>query len=62
MIENITERTIVRDLVVKYPAMRIVLEKLGVDYCCGGKHTLREAALEKGVELKKILVVVQFET
>ena len=53
--KRISEDTVVRDLVVKHPATREILEKLGIDYCCGGKHTLKEAAVEKGMDLKKVL-------
>lgn len=55
MATKITEKMVVRDLVVQYPGLRLVMEKLGVDYCCGGLHTLKEAAAEKGVDLKKVL-------
>ena len=55
MTAKITEKMVVRDLVVKHPGLRMVMERLGVDYCCGGQHTLKEAAAEKGVDLKKVL-------
>lgn len=53
--EQISETMVVRDLVVEYPGMRELLEGLGIDYCCGGKHTLKEAALEKHVDVKQLL-------
>jgi len=49
------EKTTVRDLVVQYPQTRAVLERLGIDYCCGGGHELKEAAAEKGVALDALL-------
>lgn len=53
--ERIAESTVVGEFVVKHSDMRELLERLGIDYCCGGKHTLREAAEEKGVDLSKLL-------
>ncbi|MDZ8118250.1 iron-sulfur cluster repair di-iron protein [Pontiella sp. NLcol2] len=38
----------VGDLVVQYPQLRQTLEQLGLDYCCGGKKTLLEAAESAG--------------
>ena len=35
--------TPVRDLVLAYPGAIPVLEQFGIDYCCGGKHSLAEA-------------------
>lgn len=52
---RITETMVVRDLVVKYPGLRELLDGLGIDYCCGGKHTLKEAAAEKGVDLHVVV-------
>ena len=40
---HITSETPVRDIAVEYPTAIPVLERLGIDYCCGGKHTLAEA-------------------
>jgi regulator of cell morphogenesis and NO signaling len=51
MHESLNEKTTIRNLVVKYPQTRPVLERLGIDYCCGGGHVLKEAAAEKGVAL-----------
>ena len=47
--------TTVRDVVVKHPAMRKVLESYGIDYCCGGGKTLTVAAAEAGVELQDVV-------
>jgi len=35
--------TPVRDLVLETPARARVFERLGIDYCCGGRQTLRDA-------------------
>jgi regulator of cell morphogenesis and NO signaling len=39
----ISAETTVRDIVVEEPTAIPVLEKFGIDYCCGGKHSLAEA-------------------
>lgn len=45
----------VGDLVVQFPQLRLCLEKMGVDYCCGGKHPLSDAAQRAGVEWPVLL-------
>ena len=40
---EITSETPVRDIAVEFPAAILVLERLNIDYCCGGKHTMAEA-------------------
>ena len=47
---RITEEMTVRELVRVHPAMRKALEELGIDYCCGGAKTLKQAAAEQGVD------------
>jgi regulator of cell morphogenesis and NO signaling len=59
MEELLGERTTVRDLVVKYPRTRPVLERFGIDYCCGGGHTLKDAAAEKGVVLDALFAALK---
>jgi regulator of cell morphogenesis and NO signaling len=49
MIE-IDDAMTVRDAVVKYPETKKALERLGIDYCCGGNNNLLEAAAEKGLD------------
>ena len=47
MIKLINEKMTVGELAAQYPQTRKVLEKWGIDYCCGGKHDLKTAAAEK---------------
>ncbi len=56
---QIDGKTIVRDLVVRYPQARSVLESLGIDYCCGGRHSLADAAGEAKVDLATALDAVR---
>lgn len=39
----ITAETPVRDIAIELPTAIPTLEHFGIDYCCGGKHTLAEA-------------------
>jgi regulator of cell morphogenesis and NO signaling len=43
----ITAETPVRNIVVEMPNAIPVLERFGIDYCCGGKHTLAEACTQR---------------
>ena len=51
----ITSETQVRDIAVEYPTTIPVLERLGIDFCCGGKHTLAEACTKRDVNLAPVL-------
>jgi regulator of cell morphogenesis and NO signaling len=48
--ENIPLGTLVRER----PELASILDRLGLDYCCGGEKTLAEACREKNVELPAI--------
>jgi iron-sulfur cluster repair protein YtfE (RIC family) len=37
------------------PAARVVLERVGLNHCCGGHLSLREGAAAAGVELAALL-------
>jgi len=52
---DITLKTAVKDIVVRYPQTRTVLETLGIDYCCGGQNTLALAAEQAGVPTDRVL-------
>jgi len=47
---EISPEQTVRELVVNYPALRPQLEKLGIDYCCGGLRPLSDAVQAAGLE------------
>lgn len=66
---KISPEQTVRELVVNYPALRPQLEKLGVDYCCGGLRPLSDAVRSAGLEwgavesaLKQVWSSAQSET
>jgi len=49
------ERT-VRELALEIPAAARVFERLGIDYCCGGGHTLEQACKAAKVPLYEVKV------
>ncbi len=55
----ITSETPVRDIAVAHPTTIPVLEGFGIDYCCGGKHTLAEACTQKDLHLAPVLAALE---
>lgn len=53
--------TTVGQLVIERPSRARVFEKLGIDYCCGGKKPLRQALEEKGLEAQRVLAELEKE-
>jgi regulator of cell morphogenesis and NO signaling len=51
----ITAETPVRNIVVEVPNAIPVLERFGIDYCCGGKHTLVEACTKRDQNVAFVL-------
>jgi len=49
------DTTSVKDIAVASSAAAQILEKAGVDYCCGGSRSLHEACGEAGVSSEEIL-------
>ncbi len=52
---ELNENMPVGDVVVKFPQTRELLETLGIDYCCGGKVPLNQAAEQAGLAIDKVL-------
>lgn len=46
--------TTVRELALAMPQATRVFEKLGIDYCCGGKRSLEEACAVAGVDVREV--------
>ena len=46
----IGHETTVGGLVAQYPGLARVFERFGIDYCCGGKRTLEDAAARAGAD------------
>ena len=56
---NVDLNRTVRDLAVENPAATRVFEKFGIDYCCGGSKSLREACAEANVAPDRLLELLQ---
>lgn len=52
---NVTQETKLKDVILKNPAAAPILEKAGMDYCCGGKQTVGEACLKAGMPAEVLL-------
>ena len=48
-----TDKT-VRDLALEIPGATRVFEKMGIDYCCGGKRSLSDACATVGINLEDV--------
>ena len=55
----ITSETPVRDIAVECPIAIPVLERFGIDYCCGGKRSLAEACTRHDVHLAPVLEALE---
>ena len=49
----------VNDVLKQYPETVSVLNAFGIDACCGGAASLREAARRDGVDLAELLAALQ---
>lgn len=45
----------VKEVAIKMPGATRVFEKLGIDYCCGGNRTLKEACHQANVSIDEVL-------
>lgn len=52
---EIGPETPVRDIAIQLPASIPLLERLNIDYCCGGKHTLAEACAKRDLSVVPVL-------
>lgn len=55
----ITANTPVRDIVVEQPAAIAVLALFGIDYCCGGQHSLVEACTKRNQDVSVVIEELQ---
>lgn len=49
------------ELVLERPAHARVLERLGLDYCCGGKRSLADACAERSLDPATVVVFLESE-
>lgn len=57
-VATISTQDTVGKLVTEKPSRSRFFEKIGIDYCCGGKKTLAEACSAKGLDANTILAVL----
>lgn len=57
-----TSTDTVNDLLRQTPAAAAVLNRLGIDTCCGGSLSLAEAAASVGIPLSQLLAALQQST
>ena len=56
---NISATTKVRDIALEFPQATRVLEKLKIDYCCGGDRPLSAACASAGVEMENVMKLIE---
>ncbi|MDD2600686.1 MAG: iron-sulfur cluster repair di-iron protein [Kiritimatiellae bacterium] len=49
----------VAEIILRHPQLRVLLEQLGIDYCCGGKRPLADAVEAAGLDLKTVLAELE---
>ena len=54
MARNITSEMTVAHIATTHPELLPELERLGIDYCCGGGRPLGEAAVKAGLEIETV--------
>lgn len=52
---SITQESVVGQLVTEKPARSQIFEKYGVDYCCGGRKSLKAACEEKNLPVENLI-------
>lgn len=50
----------VGELAIEIPGAARIFERLGIEYCCGGKRSLRAACQRKGIEEREVLEALEF--
>jgi regulator of cell morphogenesis and NO signaling len=55
MMSAINTQDTVGQLVAERPVRGKIFEKLGIDYCCGGKRPLSEACAEKSLDVEAVV-------
>jgi regulator of cell morphogenesis and NO signaling len=59
---SFTNETTLKEIAVSSPAAARVLEEVGVDYCCGGNHSLEAGCAGTGVAAEEILARLRANT
>lgn len=56
---KITENSTLADIVTIHPQTRMLLEDLSLDYCCGGKRTLKDACQKAELSPKDVIKKIE---
>jgi regulator of cell morphogenesis and NO signaling len=56
---NISKDTTVGDVAVAHPESMRVFERVGIDYCCGGKRTMGAACAKVGVSVDELVARIE---
>lgn len=56
---SFTLETTVGEMVAARPALARLFEKLGIDYCCGGKKPLAQLAAARGLDPATVLAMIE---
>lgn len=59
MTTTLSPQTTVAEIVTERPSLSRLFEKLGIDYCCGGKLPLAEACAQKGLDAATVLATIE---
>jgi regulator of cell morphogenesis and NO signaling len=54
-----TAETTVREIALDKPVSIRVFERLGSDYCCGGRKPLAQACAERSLDLRSVLAALE---
>lgn len=58
LVSALTPETTVGELVAARPLLARLFERLGIDYCCGGKQTLAAACARRGLEVATTIALL----
>lgn len=56
---QLTPETPVGNIVASYPAAVPMFEAMGIDYCCGGKRSLAEAAGDAKMPVDRVIAILE---
>jgi len=56
--EDLTETSTLAEIMAERPGVERVLERFGLDYCCGGSEPLADAAGARGIDPRDVLAAI----
>jgi regulator of cell morphogenesis and NO signaling len=59
MVSTIESHRTLGDLVIERPYLAEVFDRLGIDYCCAGARSLRDACAEAGLDVDELQLPVE---